>query len=124
MRKYEGTYRLALVGSGLNPLPHFNVEKDMGTIVRAAIKSPPGKTILAVGSMLSWTDQLKVWSKTNRVPLGGFDKLSVEQFEMFLPIPGLGRELGEMMAFMDEFGYAGGVPNVVMPQDVSFCACL
>jgi len=100
-------------------LPHFNVEKDMGHIVHAAIKTSPGKTILAAGSMVSWEDQLKIWCDTNNVSFGGFDELSIEQFEMFLPVPGLGRELGQMMAFMDEFGYDGGDPNTVAPQDVS-----
>jgi hypothetical protein len=100
------------------------VEKDMGMIVRAAIQNTPGKTILAVESMLSWTDQLKLWCKTNGVSFGGFNELSVEKFEMILPIPGLGRELGEMMAFMDESGYTGGDPNVTLPQDVSYCLLL
>ena len=40
------------------------------------------------------------------------------KFERFIPILGLGRELGEMMAFMDEFGYAGGDPDVVLPSEV------
>jgi len=40
-------------------------------------------------------------------------------FDRFFPIPGLGRELGEMMEFMDEFGYVGGDSSVVLPLEVS-----
>ena len=50
---------------------------------------------------------------------GGFDQLSIDQFERFVPVPGLGRELGEMFAFVDEFGYAGGDSDIVLPSEVS-----
>lgn len=45
--------------------------------------------------------------------------MTLEQFESFVPIPGLMREIGEMMLFEDEFGYAGG-EEVVLPENVSF----
>lgn len=69
--------------------------------------------------MISWSNQLKVWCEVNGVPFGGFDPIPIDVFDRFFPIPGLGRELGEMMAFMDEFGYAGGEPGVVLPSEVS-----
>lgn len=106
------------MGSGAKPLPHIGVESDTGSIVRALLECPPGKTVLGAGEMISYSDQLKVWCEHNKVPLGGFDPLSVVQFERFTPVPGLGRELGEMMAFMDEFGYGGDDPNAVLPSEV------
>jgi hypothetical protein len=63
---------------------------------------------------------LRVWCECNEVPLAGFDQLSIDQFERFVPVPGLGRELGEMFAFMDEFEYAGGDANVVLPSEVGY----
>lgn len=44
--------------------------------------------------------------------------MPIEVFEKFFPIPGMGTELGEMMAFMEEFGYVGNL-DVVLPQEVS-----
>ena len=35
-------------------------------------------------------------------------------------MPGLGRELGEMFAFMDKFEYAGGDANAVLPSEVGY----
>lgn len=107
-----------MVGSGVKLLPHIGVESDTGPIVRALLECPPGKTVLGAGEMISYSDQLKAWCEHNKVPLGGFDPLSVDQFEQFIPVPGLGRELGEMMAFMDEFGYGGDDPNIVLPSHV------
>jgi hypothetical protein len=103
------------------PLPFFDAARDTGYVVRAALESAPGKKILAAGSMISWTDQLKVWCEFNNVPFGGFDSLPIDVFDRFFPIPGLGRELGEMMEFMDEFGYVGGDSSVVLPLEVSSC---
>lgn len=106
------------MGSGAKPLPQISVEADAGPIVRALLECPPGKTVLGAGDMISYSDQLKIWCEHNKVQLGGFDPLSVDQFARFIPVPGLGRELGEMMAFMDEFGYGGDEPNVILPSEV------
>ena len=108
-----------MVGSGTNPIPHFNTERDCGYVVRAALQTPPGKNILGVGSTLSWTEYLKIWCDINKVPFGGFDPIPLGVFEKVVPIPGLGKEMGEMLAFMDEFGYDGGDPAIVHPKDVS-----
>ncbi|KAE8449108.1 hypothetical protein EG329_008491 [Mollisiaceae sp. DMI_Dod_QoI] len=120
LRKAEdGSYRLGLVGSGTKPLPHLDVEADLGRVVEAAIESPPGTKILAAGDMISWTDQLKVWCKVNKVPFGGFDSVPIQVFDKFFPIPGLGAEIGEMMAFMEEFGYVGRELDVVLPGELA-----
>ncbi|PVH82302.1 putative NAD dependent epimerase/dehydratase [Cadophora sp. DSE1049] len=117
---HDGSYRLALVGSGLRPQPHISIAHDLGCIIHCALLAPPKKTILAAGSMLSYTSQLEIWCRVNNIPFGGFDELSIDMFERFFPIPGLGRELGEMMAFMDEFGYAGDW-DVVLPEQLGPC---
>jgi hypothetical protein len=103
------------VGSGVKSLPHIDVKRDTGYIVRALLECPPGKTVLGAGDMISWSDQLKIWCEHNEVPFGGFDPLSINQFDNSIPVPGLGRELGEIMAFEDEFRYGGGDSNVVLP---------
>lgn len=102
----DGSYRIALVGSGLTPQQHIDIAHDIVRLVHASLLGPPEETILAEGSMLSYTSQLRIWCEVNQVPFGGYDELSVEMFESFLPVKGLGTELGEMMKFMDEFGYA------------------
>jgi hypothetical protein len=116
-KQADGTYRLANVGSGKVKIPHFDTVADCGYVTRAALNSPPGKNILGVGEMLSWTEYLKIWCDVNKVPFGGYDEVPLQGFISFMP-PGLGRELGEMLAFMDEFGYDGGDPSVVHAKDL------
>ena len=68
--------------------------------------------------MLSWIDYCKVWCEVNKVPFGGYDEIPSEVFENYMPVPGLGREMREMLLFMDEFGYTGDEEGVVHAQDV------
>ena len=108
-----------MVGSGKTPIPLIDIVKDSGHVVRVALQSPPGKTILGAGSTLSWSDWLKVWCEVNKVPFGGFDEMSLETYEKYMPVPDLGREIGEMLLYFDEPGYTGGEEGVVNAQDVS-----
>jgi hypothetical protein len=78
---------------------------------------------MGCGVNLTWTEQMKTWCELMDLPYGGFDEISLEDYSKLVPIPGLGRELGEMMLFMDEFGFTGGEENVVYPENVSKCSC-
>ena len=91
----------------------------MGYVVRAALHSPPGKEILGVGSLIGWKEYLKTWCDVNKVPYGGYDEISVATLEQQMQMPGLGKEVGDMFLFIDEFGYDGGDPNTVHAQNVS-----
>ena len=63
-----------------------------------------------------------MWCEVSNVPFGGYDEISIETYEKDVLVPGLGKELGEMLLFMDEFGYTGGEEGVVHAQDVrSIC---
>jgi len=118
VKQADGTYRLGGVGRGKRLLPFFNTAQDCGYVTRTALQSPPGKNILGVGSMISWTDYLKIWCEVLKVPFGGYDEIPLDKFIASFPAPGAGREFGEMLAFMDEFGYDGGDPSVVHAGDL------
>ncbi|KAG9228579.1 putative NAD dependent epimerase/dehydratase [Amylocarpus encephaloides] len=115
----DGTVRLAtLKGTSEKPRPQIETARDTGALVHAALEAPAGKRILGVGSSISWEDQFRTWCRIHGLEYGGFDEVTLEQFEMFMPIPGLGREIGEMMLFEDEFRYCGGEKGVVFPEDL------
>jgi len=103
--------------------PFGDVRKDFGQCVRAAVDAEPDINLLAVGEMMSWNQCLKTWCESQKVPFGGYDELTLDQFEEILP-GGLGREFAENMLFAMEFGYEGGNdPTVIRPQVVKFEAC-
>jgi len=69
--------------------------------------------------MLSWKECLKIWCKTQDVPYGGFDEIPLEAYVKGSPMgPDLGLEFGEMFAYMDDPGYDGGDPSVILPKDL------
>ena len=105
---------MSLVGSGDTP-----ISKDTGFLVRALLQVPPGKTLSGAGSMLSWKECLQVWCKTPGLVYGGFDEISVDDYINKSGMgPDLGLEFAEMFALMDNPGYNGGEPSVILPKDV------
>ncbi|KAF4628767.1 hypothetical protein G7Y89_g9383 [Cudoniella acicularis] len=120
MRKEEdGSIHLVILAGTIHAsMPQIDTVRDLGHIVHAAIQAPPGKKILGSGSSLSRDEQFKEFCKFHGLKYGGCDEVTMEQFEAFLKIPGFGREIGEMMLFWSEFGYAGKDESVVLPGDV------
>ena len=116
----DGSYRFSQLGSGEPPLPFFDTNRDTGYLVRSALLSPPGKTILGAGSTLSWIGMFKTWCAVNNVRYNGYDATPYDAFLKMVPTPDLGEEMGEMFLYFDEFGYTGGEEGVVLAQDVSF----
>ncbi|TVY15394.1 NmrA-like family domain-containing protein 1 [Lachnellula arida] len=114
----EAVYLSVIQGTGTQQRPQTNVPKDLGRIVHAALQVVPGKNILGASFSISWTEQFKSWCEMNGLKYGGLHEITLEQFEKFIPIPGLGREIGEMMLFERDFGYDGGDPSVVLPGDL------
>ena len=101
------------------PLPFGDVRKDFGQCVRAAVDADPDLNLFAVGEMLTWNQYLKTWCESQKVPFGGYDQRTLNEFMEMLP-GGLGREFGENVLFAMEFGYEGGKdPTVVRSQAVS-----
>ena len=68
--------------------------------------------------MISWKDYIKLWCEIQGVPNGGYQEITVEDYDKAMP-GGLGREVGEMYAYAGEFGYDGSDPSIIHPKDVS-----
>lgn len=87
--------------------------------MHTVLQVEPGKNILGAGFSMSWAEQFKTFCEMKGLKHGGLSEIPLEQFEKFIPIPGLGREIGDMMVFEAEFGYDGGDPSIVLPENVS-----
>ena len=116
----DGTYLLSFPGNGETPLPIIDTPADTGPFVKALIELPPGKNLLAYGSVISWNDWMKLWCQINGVE-GSYKSMSLDDCDKML-LGGFGREVGESFLFMCDFGYDGGDPTIVYPKDVSFPA--
>jgi len=116
-KQADGTYRIKGVGPADVPVSFGDVRKDFGYSVRAAAEGVPDLNIFAVGEMLSWNQYLKTWCESQKVPFGGYDECSYEEFLELLPGV-LGAEFGQNVLFAMEFGYDGSDPSVVRSADL------
>jgi hypothetical protein len=107
---------LRVPGSGDVPIPLI-VPSDAGNFVKALSQAPPGKNLLAFGDLMTWSDYVKIWSKTTGVP-ASFEHSTVAVLDKLAP-GGYGEEIGEMYAYAQDFGYWGGDPSVIYAKDVS-----
>ena len=67
--------------------------------------------------MLPITSFLEQWSQTLGVP-SRYEELTVEGMTTALP-RGLGKEIAESSIWATEYGWDGGLPDLLMPKDVS-----
>jgi hypothetical protein len=107
---------LRVPGSGDIPIPLI-VPSDAGNFVKALSQAPPGKNLLAFGDLMTWSDYVKLWSKTTGVP-ASFEHSTVAVLDKLAP-GGYGEGIGEMYAYAQDFGYWGGDPSVIYAKDVS-----
>ena len=92
-------------------------EKDTGAFVKALIESPPGIEVLGYTRLMSWNDYMDLWSKTLGVR-GRYQQMPREEFLTAVPEP-MRRQYDEVFRYVAEFGWTGGDPKVVQPEDVS-----
>ncbi|KAL4909853.1 hypothetical protein BDW74DRAFT_173338 [Aspergillus multicolor] len=111
----NGSYTIHGVGPSNIPVPFGDIQNDFGPCVKAVVDAKPGTNLLAVGEMLSWNSYLETWCKSQNMPVGRYEKHTIESFAQLLS-GGLGREFGENVLFAQEFGYDGGEAGVGRPE--------
>lgn len=74
--------------------------------MRALAKSPPGKNLMGYGSLISFEEIARIWSG-NVGQTVKYQRCTVEDMDKAMP-GGMGRELGEMMEYINNPGYYGG----------------
>ncbi|PVH77871.1 NAD(P)-binding protein [Cadophora sp. DSE1049] len=115
-KRPDGSLLLAVPGSGDVPIPLI-VPSDAGKFVKALSQVSPGKNLLAFGDLITWSEYVALWSKTTGFP-ATFEKSTVAALDKLAP-GGYGEEIGEMYAYMQEFGYWGkDDPSVIFPIDL------
>lgn len=95
------------------------MEKDTGAFVKALIEAPPKTQLLGVSEWMAFDEWAALWSIVTGVKSKFEDNVSQE------PLPPSNDTFDFKMMFLQtgyfvtEFGYTGGDPNVVGPEEVS-----
>jgi hypothetical protein len=98
------------------PVPHLDVNADMGAFVYAVHQMPPGKHYMAMGANTSWSDFIALWGKANGVPTS-YKQVSFDEMVADTDDEDCGIEVAHMFTYSSEPGYDGGM-DVLTPEDL------
>lgn len=96
----------------------IDTRRDTGQFVRALVQLPPGKNVLAYGSMITWKDYMNTWAKILKLRGGYYKPVTIDEIDKLVP-GGFGCKVAEGWAYQEEFEYDGGDPSIVHAKDVS-----
>lgn len=98
-------------------VPLVATDEDTGPLVKALVNAGPGKNLLAFRELISFTEFAAEWARS----LGVKSKyVHVGPDEEWTDMPeSIKIDIEEGTAYLNEFGFAGGDPSVIYPEDVS-----
>lgn len=91
---------------GNKQIPVYHARNDTGPLVKALIKSSPGKNLMGYSGFISFDELAELWS-TKLGKKITFQRSTVDVMDQLMP-GGVGREIGEMMEYISDPGYFGG----------------
>ncbi|KAK4944471.1 hypothetical protein LTR10_016145 [Elasticomyces elasticus] len=95
-------------------LPVVHPPTDTGPFVEALVlKAPPQTTLLGASGLSTLPDFVKLWGSILKVE-ARVQELSIEDVDAKFP-GGLGREVGETVAYVREYGWDGG-EGAILPE--------
>ncbi|KAI0159804.1 NAD(P)-binding protein [Xylariaceae sp. FL1272] len=96
-------------------MPIIDAQNSPGPFVRALVEDEaPGKKLLAYDSYLNVDQVAEVWSKVTGKP-SKYIGMTMEAVHHMTKIP---FEVLEGAAFIGEYGYMGGIPNAIEPDQL------
>ncbi|KAK1138549.1 hypothetical protein N8T08_002405 [Aspergillus melleus] len=116
-RADDGSCEMTFPTAPHSPVPHFDVNTDMGTFVYAVSRMPPGKAYLAEGTTCNWSEYLALWSKVTSVE-AEYRQVSLQELIDGTPDKEFGREVGDMLLYSTDPGYDGGDEGLLKAEDM------
>lgn len=99
------------------PVPHLDVNADVGGFVYAVSKMPPGKSYMASGTSCSWAEYMRLWGQVNGVP-AWYRQVTVDEMVASMVDAEFGREIVDMFSYSTEPGYDGNDPGLLTAKDI------
>ncbi|KAK1069123.1 hypothetical protein LTR74_005165 [Friedmanniomyces endolithicus] len=111
-KQADGSFVVKRTYSRDREIPFIVTHKDTGAFVKALVVDlPAGKHLLAVSESMTWPAWTKLWADIVGVQ-ARFERMSEAEFWAGLP-KAFTDVLAPDFAFVDEFGYTGGDPEVM-----------
>lgn len=99
------------------PVPHLDVNTDMGNFVYAVSQMPPGKSYMACGTACSWSEYMSMWAKINSKN-GSYRQITLDELAEAAADAEFGREVGDMFSYSTDPGYDGNDKSLLTAQDI------
>ncbi|RJE22645.1 NmrA-like family [Aspergillus sclerotialis] len=101
------------------PVPHLDVNADVGGFVYAVSKMPPGKSYMACGTTCSWAEYMRLWGQINSVP-ACYRQVTLDEMVSSISTADteFGREIVDMFSYSTDPGYDGNGPDLLTAQDI------
>lgn len=99
-------------------MPWIDVQNDTGAFVKALIDAPAGTQVLGVGEWMTNKEFLDLWSSTTGVP-SRFVEPTLDEADTTQDPTGLSLAFLQTALFIRDFGFAGGDPAIVSPDEAS-----
>ncbi|KAF2497628.1 NAD(P)-binding protein [Lophium mytilinum] len=112
----DGTYILRICMNGDVKFPMTDPRADVGSFTKALVDVPAGKNLIGSGSKLSWKEWAALWGEHNGKTIT-YEEAPRSELEELIPGP-VGKELADMIEYIDKFGYDGNDPDVVYPENL------
>lgn len=115
-RQADGSFFMSRPTSAKFRMPFIVTERDTGAFVKALVDLPPGKDLLGVSEWMTFPEWVEVWGRVLGVKTR-FQQISKEEMFERVPAP-MAQEIGDSFDYIEEFGFAGGDPDVLDPHQV------
>ncbi|KAI1349391.1 hypothetical protein F5Y01DRAFT_327463 [Xylaria sp. FL0043] len=107
----DGSYLISLTTRADRPVPHLDVNADMGNFVYAVAQRPPGGHYMAAGESCSWSEVARQWGEITGQK-AGYKQIKEDEFIALVPDAEFGKEVSDMFTYCTEPGYDGGMDLV------------
>ncbi|MCJ1415332.1 hypothetical protein MMC32_001664 [Xylographa parallela] len=107
----DGSFLMERTFSMDYKMPFVVTYADTGVFVKALVDLPPGKNLLGVSEHMTWPEWTKLWGDILGVK-ATYKQVSEDAHFSGVPDP-VKKEFSETFAYIEEFGYTGGDPEVL-----------
>ncbi|KAI9146740.1 NAD(P)-binding protein [Paramyrothecium foliicola] len=114
----DGTFLLTRTASPSFKMPHVVTHRDTGPFVKALLGMPAGKNIFAVSEYMTFPKWGELWGRILGVKVV-YKQVSNDEFFEGAP-QAVKEELGDNFDYIEEFGFTGGDPDVLEPEQLDF----
>ncbi|GAO50400.1 hypothetical protein G7K_4526-t1 [Saitoella complicata NRRL Y-17804] len=121
-KQEDGSYVMAFPVPGSTIIPIFDVA-DTGMFVAGILNGPKklmGQRVLGFSEFISLNDMVKQYSSVRGVQ-AKFVQIDYDTYEAYFPNKTVAKELYEMFAYMNDFGYYGETTDEEVKQSHEIC---